>query len=63
MAAKATKNTTNADLVYDILDDQASFMLSHLISGRIRRRRIEHNLKELFRRLGEELPDAPLYCD
>jgi len=63
MASKATKKTTNYQLIYDILDDQAGFMLSHLKSGDVRRKRIEHNLKILFQRLGEEIPSKPLYCE
>ena len=63
MASKANANTTNTELVHDILDDQAAFMLSHLSHGTQRQNRIEHNLKELFIRLGEELPDnTPMYC-
>lgn len=65
MARKATHKTSNAELIRDILDDQAAFMLSHLHSSDVRRRRIEHNLRFLFEeRLGECLPaNEPLYVE
>ena len=57
MARKANKNTSNVELVADILSDQSDFMLTHKKSGNVRVERIEHNLVELFRRLGEEIPE------
>ena len=52
MARKANTKTDNYELVSDILLDQADLMLPHL-SKTQSYPRLKHNLKELFRRLGE----------
>jgi hypothetical protein len=63
MARKATHKTPNEFLISGILDDQAAFMLHHLKHSDKRRGRITHNLKELFRRLGEDLPKDSLFYE
>ena len=64
MPRKATKNTPNKELVNGILDDQAAFGIPHLSKGKTRENRFRHNLKELYRRLGETVEDNDLlyYC-
>jgi len=63
MAAKATKRTGNLELIRWILDDQTALFIPRLSKGDRRIRRLEHNLRELLRRLGESPDEAELlYC-
>lgn len=63
MAKKATKETPSKQLIRDILDDQSSLMVRHYSKSSRRIDRLEHNIKELLSRLGEEVKedDAPYY--
>jgi len=63
MAKKATKYTSSKQLLRDILDDQSSLMVKHYSKSSQRIDRLEHNIKELLNRLGEEVKDddAPYY--
>ncbi len=63
MAKKATKETSSKQLIRDILDDQSSLMVKHYSKSIRRIDRLEHNIKELLSRLGEEVKedDAPYY--
>lgn len=60
MASKATAKTDNHTLVRDILGDQSAMMLPHLKRGEVRQSRLDHNVTELLRRLGEK-PDGGPY--
>lgn len=53
MARKATARTDNKILIMDILDDQSSMFCQGRTRTDLRRQRLHHNIKELYRRLGE----------
>ena len=53
MAKKATKKTPNKDLIRHILEDQADMFVEHLGHSKKRAARLDHNVAELLRRLGE----------
>lgn len=60
MARKANSKTPNKELVMDILDDQIAMGIPHLSIGKIRTTRLYHNVKELYRRLGEKVEPGEL---
>lgn len=60
MAQKATDKTPNKELVLDILDDQTSLFLQHRSHSESRKKRLSHNITELYRRLGENVEETDL---
>lgn len=60
MAKKANSKTPNKQLVLDILDDQTSLFIQHHSHSEKRKKRLAHNIIELYRRLGEPVSENEL---